>query len=206
MREMGLQAVYPQKHFTAKNKEHKIYPYLLRDMEINKVDQVWVSYIIYIPLRHGNAYLTAIMDWHSCYVIPWELSIAMDSTFCVNALKNTFEESKPLIFNIDQGSKYTSNNFTEVLKENRIWMSMSGKGRAFDNIMIERLWRTVKYVEIYLTEYENYFAAYDALEEYFEYYNNARRHSSLSKRTPREVYFNERDASNDAAQMLIPLQ
>ena len=123
----------------------------------------------------------------------------MDSSFCVNALKNALKDSKSLIFNTDQGSQYTSNNFTEVLKENRIWMSMSGKGRAFDNIMIERLWRAVKYEEVYLTEYENYFAAYEALEQYFGYYNNERRHSSLSKRTPREVYFNERDASNDVA-------
>ena len=168
-------------------------------MDINKVDQVWVSDITYIPLRHGNAYLTAVVDWHSRYVISWEFSMAMDSSFCVNVLKNALEDSKPLIFNTDQGSQYTSNNFTEVLKENRIWMSMSGKGRAFDNIMIERLWRTVKYEEVYLTEYENYFAAYDALEKYFGYYNNERRHSSLSKRTPREVYFNEGDASNDVA-------
>ena len=168
-------------------------------MEIDKVDQVWGSDITYILLCHGNAYLTAVMDWHSRYVISWEFSMAMDSSFCVSALKGALEESKPLIFNTDQGSQYTSNNFTEVLKENRIWMSMFGKGRAFGNIMIERLWRAVKYKEVYLTEYENCFAAYEALEKYFGYYNNERRHSSLSKRTPREVYFNERDASNDVA-------
>ena len=199
MREMGLQAIHHKKRFTAKNQEHKVYPYLLRDMEIDKVDQVWVSDITYVPLRHGNAYLTAVMDWHSRYVISWKLSMAMDSSFCVSALKNALETSKPLIFNTDQGSQYTSNNFTEVLKENRIWISLSGKGRAFDNIMIERLWRTVKYEEVYLTEYENYFAAYQALEKYFEYYNNERRHSSLSKRTPSEVYFNKRGKNNDAA-------
>ncbi len=199
MREMGLQAIYPKKRFTAKNQEHKVYPYLLRDMEIDKVDQVWVSDITYIPLRHGNAYLTAVMDWYSRYVISWELSMVMDSSFCVSALKNALEESKPLIFNTDQGSQYTSNDFTEVLKENSIWISMSGKGRAFDNIMIERLWRTVKYEEVYLTEYKNYFAAYDALDKYFEYYNNERRHSSLSKRTPREVYFSNRNKKIDVA-------
>lgn len=199
MREMGIVAIYPKKRITCKTEGHKVYPYLLRDMEINKVDQVWVSDITYIPLRHGNAYLTAVMDWHSRYVISWELSMTMDSSFCVNALKNALEESNPLIFNTDQGSQYTSNDFTEVLKENRIWISMSGKGRAFDNIMIERLWRTVKYEEVYLTEYKNYFEAYDALEKYFEYYNNERRHSSLSKRTPSEVYFRERNKNNDVA-------
>jgi putative transposase len=199
MREMGIEAVYPKKRLNTKNKEHKTFPYLLRNMEITEVDQVWASDISYIPLRHGNAYLTAVMDWHSRYVLSWELSMSMDSSFCVTALQSALESSTPLIFNTDQGSQYTSNKFTNVLKENGVWISMSGRGRAFDNIMIERLWRTVKYEEVYLTEYENYFEAYDALEQYFKFYNEERRHSSLGKRTPQEFYMRGKRLNDEAA-------
>ena len=199
MRDIGIEAIYPKKRLNAKNKEHKTFLYLLRNLEITEINQVWASDISYIPLRHGNAYLTAVMDWHSRYVISWELSMSMDSSFCVTALKNALELSTPLIFNTDQGSQYTSNRFTEVLSDAEIWISMSGRGRAFDNIMIERLWRTVKYEEVYLTEYEDFFAAYEALDNYFKFYNEERSHSSLKKRTPREVYFGSKRLSDDAA-------
>ena len=199
MREIGIEAIYPKKRLNTKNKEHKTFPYLLRNLEITEIDQVWASDISYIPLRHGNAYLTAVMDWHSRYVLSWELSMSMDSSFCVTALKNTLEFSTPVIFNTDQGSQYTSNRFTEVLSDTEIWISMSGRGRAFDNIMIERLWRTVKYEEVYLTEYEDFFTAYEALDNYFKFYNEERSHSSLNKRTPSEVYFGSKRLSDDAA-------
>ena len=199
MREMGIEAIYPKKRLNTINKEHKTYPYLLRNMKITEVDQVWASDISYIPLRHGNAYLNAVMDWHSRYVLSWELSMSMDSSFCVTALQSALEMSRPLIFNTDQGSQYTSIKFTDILKENNIWISMSGRGRAFDNIMIERLWRTVKYEEVYLTEYENYFAAYDAIEKYIKYYNEERRHSSLGKCTPREFYLSGKRLNEKAA-------
>jgi putative transposase len=199
MREMGIEAIYPKKRICPKNKGHKAYPYLLRNMEVTKVDEVWASDITYIPLRHGYAYLTAVIDWHSRYILSWEMSMVMDAGFCVTALNSALEVSRPIIFTTDQGSQYTSNKFTDVLKENKIWISMSGRGRAFDNIIIERLWRTVKYEEVYLTEYDNYFTACEAIEKYITYYNEERRHSSLGKCTPREFYLSGKRLNEKAA-------
>lgn len=199
MREMGIEAIYPKKRISYKNEGHKIYPYLLKDLDINRSDLVWCSDISYIPLKHGNAYLTAVMDWHSRYIISWELSMSLDTSFCSTALKTALEQSKPMIFNTDQGCQYTSNEFIGILQENQIWISMSGKGRAFDNIMIERLWRTVKYEEVYLKEYSNYFEALNSLEEYITYYNEDRRHSSLGNRTPKEAYLSSKRKNDQAA-------
>ena len=188
MREMGIEAIYPKKRITYKTEGHKVYPYLLNNLDIDRSDLVWCSDITYIPLKNGYAYLTVVMDWYSRYIISWELSMSLDSTFCTMALRDALRLAKPLIFNTDQGVQYTSNEFTKVLSDNQIWISMSGKGRAFDNIMIERLWRTLKYEEAYLKEYTHYYDALNNIGEYIKYYNEERRHSSLDNRTPKEVY------------------
>lgn len=199
MREMGIEAIYPKKRITYKTEGHKIYPYLLNNLDIYKSDLVWCSDISYIPLKNGTAYLTVVMDWYSRYIISWELSMSQDSSFCTTALKIALSKGKPVIFNTDQGSQYTSNEFTGILKDNEIWISMSGKGRAFDNIMIERLWRTVKYEEVYLKEYNHYYEALSSIEEYIRYYNENRRHSSLGNRTPKAAYLSGRKKAKDAA-------
>ena len=188
MRRMGIEASYPKKRIVSKNKAHKIYPYLLRGMDITKPNHVWCTDITYIPLKHGYAYLVAVMDWGTRYVLSWELSMSLESSACISTLQAALSKSKPEIFNTDQGSQFTSNGFTKVLKENKIKISMDGRGRAFDNIMIERLWRTVKYEEVYLKEYTNFFEARESLDEYFKFYNEERRHSTLGNKTPSEAY------------------
>ena len=192
MKLMGLEAIYPKRSLSIRNRDHKVYPYLLRHLLIDYPDQVWCSDITYIRLQHSFAYLTVIMDWFSRYVISWELSLTLESSFCVRALKKALDISRPEIFNTDQGSQYTSNDFTRTLLDADIRISMNGKGRAFDNIMVERLWRTVKYEEVYLKDYLDYFSSWDNLREYFEFYNNERRHTSIGKRTPSEVYHENR--------------
>ncbi len=189
MRRMGIEAIYPKKRLSLQNKENRVYPYLLRDLAIISPDQVWCSDITYIRMRHGYAYLVAVMDWFSRYVLSWELSMSLESGFCMMALESALEVSMPEIFNTDQGSQYTSEAFTSVLKKEEIRISMDGRGRVFDNIMIERLWRTVKYEEVYLKEYSHIFAARDSLSEYFEFYNDERRHSALNGQTPSVAYW-----------------
>lgn len=188
MRKLGIEAIYPKKCLTAENPAHKKYPYLLRGMDINCPDLVWCSDITYIRLRGGFVYLTAVMDWHSRFVLSWELSITMEADFCVSALEQALEINTPQIFNTDQGSQYTSGDFTKCLIDREIQISMDGRGRAFDNIMIERLWRSVKYEEIYLKEYPSVSDCRRALGEYFEYYNYDRLHQTHGYRTPWEVY------------------
>lgn len=199
MRRMGVEAIYPKPRLSAANTAHKRYPYLLRKLNINRPDQVWCSDITYIRLKRGFAYLVAVMDWHSRYVIDWELSLSLDSDFCVRTLQRSLARGQPEIFNTDQGSQFTSIDFTKTLADAGVKISMDGKGRAFDNIMIERLWRTVKYEEVYLKDYRDLFCAREYLSEYFEYYNMERRHSSLEKRTPWEVYNAERNISEAVA-------
>jgi putative transposase len=193
MRLMGLEAIYPKKRLSLQNKGHRIYPYLLRDLSIERPDQVWCSDITYIRLKGGFAYLAAVMDWFSRYVLSWELSLSLESDFCVNALEAALEVSRPEISNSDQGSQYTSESYIRVLENAQVRISMDGKGRAFDNIMIERLWRTLKYEEVYLKDYGHYIAARESLSEYFAFYNERRRHSSLGRRTPAEVYWEGRE-------------
>ena len=188
MRLMGIEAIYPRPRLSIKEQEHRIYPYLLRDLEISHADQVWVADITYIRLRRGFAYLVAIMDWYSRYVVTWELSLMLDAGFCVSALNRALMGSVPELFNTDQGSQFTSEVFTGRLKEAGIQISMDGRGRTFDNIMIERLWRTVKYEEVYLKDYEDFIDARKGLAEYFLFYNNERPHQSLGFRPPGEVY------------------
>jgi len=198
MRIMGIEAIYPKKRLSLQNKGHKIYPYLLRHLEIAHPDQVWCTDITYLRLKHGFAYLVAVMDWYSRYVLSWEISLSLDSGFCISALKAALAMSIPGIFNTDQGCQFTSEAFTAILREAEINISMDGRGRAFDNIMIERLWRTVKYEDVYLKDYANIFTARRSLEEYFEFYNEERRHSSLEKETPSAVYWKDRTRQKQA--------
>jgi len=192
MRLMGIESVAPKPNTSRPRKEDKVYPYLLKKLSITKPDQVWCSDITYIRLGHGFVYLTAVMDWSSRYVLSWEISVTMDDDFCVNALKSALRKhNRPEIFNTDQGSQYTGNAFTGVLKERGIKISMDGKGRCMDNIFIERLWRSVKYEKIFLEEFETVTELIAGLKEYFEFYNFERPHQSFSGRTPAEVYWGE---------------
>jgi len=190
MRKMGIQSLAPKPNTSVPRKEHKVYPYLLKGMYINCPDQVWCSDITYIRLSGGFVYMTAVMDWHSRYVLSWEVSVTMDDDFCVNALNSAIRRhGLPEIFNTDQGSQYTGEGFTGVLKKHGIRISMDGKGRAMDNIFIERLWRSVKYEEIYLKEYSNVKELVKSLKQYFEFYNFERPHQTLEGQTPAEVYW-----------------
>jgi putative transposase len=190
MRQMGLEAVYPRRKrgLSLQDKQHKIYPYLLRDVQITRPDQVWSADITYVRMYRGWLYLVAVMDWFSRYVLSWELSVTLESEFCISALKHALSFGKPQIFNTDQGSQFTSNDFTDILKAADIQISMDGKGRVFDNIFIERLWRTVKVEEVYLRDYETVTEARYYLGRYFDLYNNKRLHQALGYRTPAEVY------------------
>jgi putative transposase len=198
MRLMGLEAIYPKRRLSVRNGDQKVYPYLLRGLAITRPDQVWCSDITYIRLHGGFGYLVAVMDWFSRYVLSWELSRSLEGGFCVSALRTALAGSQPSIFNSDQGSQYTSAAFTGVLHEAGVRISMDGRGRAFDNIMIERLWRTVKYEEVYLRDYAHLFAARESLGEYFEFYNEERRHSGLGGQTPAAVYWAGRDGARRA--------
>jgi putative transposase len=191
MRSMGLEAVGPKPRTTRRAKDHKIYPYLLRNVEIKRPDQVWSTDITYIPLGRGYLYLTAVLDWYSRYVLAWRLSPTLEGTFCLEALDEALGISQPEIFNTDQGSQFTSTAFTSRLEERGIAISMDGRGRALDNAFIERLWRTVKYEEVYLQEYGNGQDALASLKRYWRFYNRARPHQSLAYRTPAAVYFGE---------------
>jgi putative transposase len=189
MRLMGLVSIAPRKRTSTPAKGHTVYPYLLRSLEVERPDHVWCSDITYIRLMHGFVYLTAVMDWYSRYVLSWEISITMDDGFCVSALERALRRHGcPDIFNTDQGCQYTGGAFTDVLKSRKIRISMDGKGRAMDNIMIERLWRSVKYEEVYIKDYETVEELNNALRSYFEFYNTERPHASLGGRTPAEVY------------------
>jgi putative transposase len=189
MRQMGLRAIYPGVHTSKKHPEHKIYPYLLGNVEIDSPDQVWGTDITYIRLRHGFLYLVAIIDWFSRYVLSWRLSNSLDVSFCTEALKDALEKGCPKTFNSDQGSQFTSNDFTGILLSSGIEISMDGRGRVFDNIFTERLWRSVKYEEVYIKNYQVYKDAREGLSDYFSFYNNRRYHQSLEYRTPVEVHY-----------------
>jgi putative transposase len=188
MRQMGLQAITPGPHTSKPVSGHKIYPYLLRNVDIERVNQVWSTDITYIPMRGGYMYLTAVIDWYSRYVLAWELSNTMDSQFCIDALERALSQGRPEIFNTDQGSQFTSDLFTGVLIDQEITISMDGKGRALDNVFIERLWWSVKYEKVYPQSYADGHSLHEGLSSYFEYYNNERSHSALDKRTPAEVF------------------
>jgi putative transposase len=190
MRLMGLTAIYPKPDLSKANKAHKKYPYLIRNMIINQVNQVWSSDITYIPMKNGFLYLVAVMDWYSRYVLSWELSNSMESSFCVKALLTALERfGRPHIFNTDQGVQFTSDAFVDTLLDQNILVSMDGKGRASDNVFIERLWRSVKYEDVYLKSYSDGQSLFAGLETYFQFYNTQRPHQHLAKLTPAEVYY-----------------
>jgi putative transposase len=191
MNEMGIQAVYPKRNLSKANMEHRIYPYLLRDVEITAPDQVWSSDITYIRMKKGFIYLAAVMDWHSRHVLSWSVSNTMDVHFCIEALNKALVKGTPEIFNTDQGSQFTSDAFTSILVKNSIQISMDSRGRVFDNIFIERLWRSLKYEEVYLKEYETVKEAVRGISRYFDFYNNERPHQSLGYRTPAEEYYGQ---------------
>jgi putative transposase len=188
MRIMGLEAIYPRPRTTMRCPEHKIYPYLLRKLEIERPNQVWSTDITYIPLQGGYVYLTAILDWYSRYVLSWRLSNSLDGAFCIAALEEALTGRQPEIFNTDQGAQFTSTKFTSCLESRGVAISMDGRGRALDNVFVERLWRTVKYEEVYLKDYENAWHAETSLREYFEFYCYDRKHQGLDNRTPADVY------------------
>ena len=188
MRRLNIAAIYPKRDLSLGNKAHEKYPYLLSGLSIKTPNHVWCSDITYVRLRGGFVYLVAVMDWYSRCVLSWDLSITLDAEFCVAALDRALSATQPEIFNTDQGSQYTSGPFTSRLKEASVRISMDGKGRAFDNIMIERLWRSVKYEEVYLKDYTSVQDCRRSLAVYFQFYNHERRHQSLDCRTPWDVY------------------
>jgi putative transposase len=189
MQEMGVEPIYPKPNTSVPNKAHTLYPYLLRDMDIVAPNQVWAADITYCRLKQGFAYLVAIMDWHSRYVIEWELSSTLDTDFCVTALKRTLQKGRCEIFNTDQGSQFTSSFWIDELTKHHITISMDGKGRYLDNIFVERLWRSVKCECIYIHDFQSIKQMRQGLETYFQYYNFKRPHQGLDYLTPAEVYF-----------------
>lgn len=188
MRCLGIQAIYPKHKTTIPSIDNKIYPYLLRNIPIIRPNQVWSTDITYIPLAQGFCYLTVILDWFSRYVLAWELSETMKTTFCARALKSALSRATPEIHNSDQGSQFTSREYTDLLEEKNIRISMDGRGRCLDNIFTERLWRSVKYEDIYLKHYRTMEDTFEGLQKYFSFYNKQRRHQSLQYKTPEEVY------------------
>jgi putative transposase len=191
MRKMGIEAIYRRPNTSKPAPGHKIYPYLLRGLAISRPNQVWAMDITYIPMARGFVYLAAVVDWFSRRVLAWKLSITMETSFCIEALEEALSmNEKPEIFNTDQGSQFTSEAFTGRLKEEGIKISMDGKGRWRDNVFVERIWRSIKYEEVYLRAYASVSEARTSISKYLDFYNAARPHSSLKARTPDQVYFN----------------
>lgn len=188
LRKMGLEAIYPKRRTSIPAAERHVYPYLLRGVQIERPNQVWATDITYIRLSRGFIYLVAIMDWFSRYVMEWELSATLEADFCVITLERALMKGRPEVFNSDQGSQFTSEGFTKRLVCAGVRISMDGRGRVFDNIFVERLWRTVKYEEVYLKDYADAEAARESLKKYFEFYNEKRIHQALAYRTPAMVY------------------
>jgi putative transposase len=187
-KKMGLIAVYPRPRTTISDKEHKKYPYLIKDLVVTYPNQVWCTDITYIPMEKGYLYLVAIIDWYSRYVISWKLSNSLDNSFCIEALQEALEQGKPQIFNTDQGVQFTSNEFIKTLNDQNIQISMDGKGRAFDNIFVERLWRNVKYEYLYLHSPKDGKEIYEGLKCYFCFYNSQRPHQGLNYEIPINVW------------------
>ena len=190
MQLMGIEALMPKKNLSKGRKDNLIYPYLLKNAKVTVTNQVWSSDITYLPIYKDFSYLVAVIDWYSRYVLSWELSNSLDVYFCLDALDKALRQGKPEIFNTDQGSQFTSKDFTERVISNKIKMSMDSRGRALDNIFIERFWRSLKYEDIYLRDYQSISELREGLKKYFDFYNNRRVHQSLNYRTPAEVYFN----------------
>lgn len=188
MQLMGIQAIFPRPNTSKRHQEHKIWPYLLRHRSIRQPNEVWCIDITYIPMPSGFMFLVAVMDWFSRFVLSWQLSNSMETAFCLDALEQAFAFGQPLIFNSDQGSQFTSLAFTGQLLNRQIHISMDGRGRCFDNILIERLWRSVKYEEIYIYKHETVRELERGLDRYFRFYNYERPHQSLAGCTPADIY------------------
>lgn len=195
MRKMGIFAVYPRPRTTLRNPGHKVYPYLLRDVKIERANQVWSTDITYVPMRGGFLYLTAVIDWYTRYVLSWEVSNSLHGDFCLAAVEAAFGKGRPEIFNTDQGSQYTASDFTSLIESHDIRLSMDGRGRALDNVFVERLWRSVKYEEIYLKEYEDTADLICSLSRYFDFYNNSRPHQGLGGTTPATAWSQSSNAA-----------
>src|SRR4051812_17401468 len=189
---MGLEAIFPMPRTTTAAPDARAYPYLLRDRELTRVDEVWSSDITYVPMRHGSIYLTAVIDWFSRYVLSWRPSNTLEGRFCLEALDEALSMGRPEIFNTDLGSQFTSREYTGRLEEAGIAVSRDGRGRALDNVFVERLWRSVKYENIYINNYEHAKELESGLSAYFRFYDEERPHQSLGYRTPGEVYRGER--------------
>lgn len=191
MKLMGIEGIMPRRNTSKSNKNHPTYPYLLKNLKIDRPNYVWGTDITYIPLAHGFVYLVALLDWFSRYVVSWKLAPTMTVDFCVDAINQAIQNATALpdIHNSDQGSQFTSYEYTDILKQNNIQISMDGRGRCFDNIFTERLWRSVKYEEVYLKEYKSIQDAHENLSDYFTTYNTKRLHQSLNYQTPAEIYF-----------------
>lgn len=192
MQRMGIEAIYPHKKTSTPHPGHKIYPYLLRNVAIARSNQVWGTDLTYIPLAEGFCYLVAIIDWFSRYVLAWELSETMEAAFCARALTTALRQAVPDIHNSDQGAQFTADEYLKILEATTAQISMDGRGRCLDNIFTERLWRTVKYEDIYLHNYPTITDAYDGLTKYFPFYNTERRHQSLGYQTPAQIYFGQK--------------
>ena len=188
MRQMGLEALYAKPKLSLAHPEHRKYPYLLRGLSIERPNQVWSMDITYLRLRDGFLYLVAVLDWYSRYVVAWELSNSLETSFCIEAFERAATKVCPEILNTDQGVQFTSNDFVTSVLDKKVRVSMDGRGRAFDNIFVERLWRTVKYEEVYLKDYADGCEAYNNLYNYFHFYNNERPHQALGYQRPKEVY------------------
>lgn len=188
MRQMGIEAIYTKPHLSQPLAGHKIYPYLLRGVKIERVNHVWSADITYVRLHQGFIYLVAVIDWWSRYVLAWAVSITLEGAFCLEALESALRAGRPEIFNTDQGAQFTSRAFTDRLRQGEIQISMDGRGRALDNVFVERLWRSVKYEEVYLREYNTVQEARHGLGRYFGFYNDERLHQALGYRTPAAVY------------------
>jgi putative transposase len=188
MAKMGLEALFPRPRTTTAAPDARVYPYLLRDRELTHVDEVWSSDITYVPMRHGFMYLTAVIDWYSRYVLSWQLSNTLEGRFCLEALDEALAMGRPEIFNTDQGSQFTAREYTDRLEEAGIAVSRDGRGRALDNVFVERLWRSVKYEDIYINNYERVPELASGLTSYFRFYDEERPHQSLGYRTPGDVY------------------
>lgn len=203
MQEMGLQAIYPGPNLSKRAQQHAVYPYLLRGLSISRANQVWGVDITYVPMRGGWVYLFAVLDWHSRFVVAWSLDTSLEVGFVLETMSDALKVGTPQVCNSDQGSHFTSPKYTGLLLDAGVQISMDGKGRALDNIFTERLWRTVKYEEVYLKDYESPKAARQELSNYFEFYNYRRLHQSLAYQTPAEIYFQKGAASTDNFPLLL---
>jgi putative transposase len=203
MQEMGLQAIYPGPNLSKRAQHHAVYPYLLRGLKVSSVNQVWGVDITYVPVHGGWVYLFAVLDWYSRFVVAWSLDLSLEIGFVLEAMKQALALGKPQICNSDQGSHFSSPKYTNLLLEAEVQISMDGKGRALDNIFTERLWRSVKYEEVYLKDYASPKEARQGLDDYFEFYNYRRLHQSLDYQTPASIYFKKGERSTDNFPILL---